>query len=87
VNQGGVAGLFPPGYSVHHLAGNVAEWCKAREEGQQRAQIVGGRYADSNKKKFTGDLPDTLPLWDTRPGYGFRGVVRPAQFFEELLPQ
>jgi serine/threonine protein kinase/formylglycine-generating enzyme required for sulfatase activity len=86
VNDRGIARAFPPGDPVHHLAGNVAEWLKARDAAARESLLVGGRYMDANEKKFTGELPDRLPLSESRAGYGFRGVLRPADFFADLLP-
>jgi formylglycine-generating enzyme required for sulfatase activity len=86
VDMGGVAVAFPPAYRVHHLSGNVAEWCQADRADATTAPLVGGRYADSSEKKFLGEAPDYTPLDDSRRGYGFRCVLRPADFFEGLVP-
>jgi hypothetical protein len=85
VDQGGVAVSFATTYRVHYLSGNVAEWCRV-EEGVSTAPLVGGRYADSSTKKLQGEVPDNSPLGDSRRGYGFRCVLRPADFFAGLLP-
>jgi formylglycine-generating enzyme required for sulfatase activity len=87
VTKSGTARGFPSQYSVHHLAGNVAEWCKAEEEGAQRAPLVGGRYLDTDRRYFTGERRDYLPLDSSGRGYGFRGVARPKDFFAGLLPK
>ena len=86
VDMGGVAVAFPPAYRVHHLSGNVAEWCKVDRPEASTAFLVGGRYADSIEKKFNGETPDNTPLEDSRRGYGFRCVLRPVDFFAGLLP-
>jgi len=86
VDLGGVAVAFPPTYRVHHLSGNVAEWCRVDRTDAGNAPLVGGRYADSSEKKFLGEAPDYSPLEDSRRGYGFRCILRPVDFFAGLLP-
>jgi formylglycine-generating enzyme required for sulfatase activity/tRNA A-37 threonylcarbamoyl transferase component Bud32 len=86
VNDRGLARAFPRGDPVHHLSGNVAEWVKVRDASARDSLLIGGRYTDTNEKKFTGEAPDRLPLSESRAGYGFRGVLRPADFFADLLP-
>jgi hypothetical protein len=72
---------------VYHLSGNVAEWVKA-QPGADTAQLIGGSYKDREKReKFNGEVPDNRELRRSLRGYGFRGVVRPAEFFGDLLPK
>jgi len=85
VDQGGECVNFQFPYAVHHLSGNVAEWVRA-DEGARRSQLLGGSY-DSTKRYFSGEGRINMDLNDTRRGYGFRGVVRPGDFFESLKPK
>jgi formylglycine-generating enzyme required for sulfatase activity len=72
---------------VYHLSGNVAEWVKALP-GAETAQLIGGSYKDREKReKFNGEVPDNRELRRSLRGYGFRGVVRPREFFRDLLPK
>ena len=86
VNKGGKALGFG-GPFVHHLAGNVAEWTKPRSGKDRKAHLVGGRYTDADEGHFTGENRDVMELEETARGYGFRGVIRPAEFFADLLPK
>ncbi|MBI4585438.1 MAG: protein kinase [Planctomycetes bacterium] len=86
VNRGGIVQGFSSQYSVHHLAGNVAEWLKVKGKGTRQSQLAGGCYLNNDEDHFTGKNRDTMALNDTRQGYGFRGVVRPKEFFKGLLP-
>ena len=87
VSQSGEARGFPPRFSVHHLAGNVAEWCKVQDQEAKRAQLLGGRYLDTDPRYFIGERRDSLPLGASGRGYGFRGVVRPREVFADLIPK
>jgi hypothetical protein len=86
VDQSGETRGFPSRCSVHHLAGNVAEWCLAETGEPGRAELVGGRFADTDRRYFTGERRDILPLSTRSRGYGFRGVIRPRAFFGGLVP-
>lgn len=86
VRRSAAARAFPARHSVHHLAGNVAEWCKAPSEDAARAPLVGGSYLDSDRRCWTGERRDFAPLGTQRRGYGFRGVLRPREFFADLAP-
>ncbi|MGH9363097.1 MAG: SUMF1/EgtB/PvdO family nonheme iron enzyme, partial [Thermoanaerobaculia bacterium] len=87
VGQGAVAARFPRSdSSVHHLAGNVSEWTRAKE-GEDHAEAVGGSYRDTSERLFSGESGDPASLSDTRRGRGFRGVIRPEDFFRGLLPE
>ncbi len=86
VDRGGQSRALAGARTVHHIVGNVAEWLKASSNDGVRAQVVGGRYLDSREEYFTGELRDTMEQHDTRRGYGFRGIVRPAQVLAELMP-
>ncbi len=86
VTKGGTTiGFSSP--SVHHLAGNVAEWIKMRKPDSKTAALVGGRYLDQEEGYFSGERLDYLDPRESGPGYGFRGVIRPKEFFADLLPQ
>lgn len=88
VKVGGLVLGFTPRNSVHHLAGNVAEWCKA-PEGEERAYVAGGRYRDGKReyKYFKGERIPRERLSEIRSGYGFRSVLRVKEFFKDLLPE
>jgi hypothetical protein len=80
VDEGGLAvGLAPP---VHHLAGNAEQWTKAK---RGAALVVGGRFDDSDERRFSGEQPRVVgdvardPSGICRPG--LRGVVRPRDYF------
>jgi formylglycine-generating enzyme required for sulfatase activity/tRNA A-37 threonylcarbamoyl transferase component Bud32 len=86
VQRGSVAKAASRERSVHHLSGNAAEWLKAKGEART-AQLVGGRYLDGSERYLSGERRDTLPLHESGRGYGFRGVLRPRDFFDGLLPE
>mgnify|MGYP005834160115 CR=1 FL=1 len=86
VRRSAAARAFPARHSVHHLAGNVAEWCKAPSGDAARAPLVGGSYLDSDRRYWTGERRDLAPLGTQRRGYGFRGVLRPRELFADLAP-
>ncbi len=85
VGEGGEGRLFPNHSSVHHLSGNAAEWTQPGT-GQKDAVLIGGRYLDSGESYFTGERLQILALHEVRQGCGFRGIIRPDEFFEGLLP-
>jgi formylglycine-generating enzyme required for sulfatase activity/tRNA A-37 threonylcarbamoyl transferase component Bud32 len=87
VDQAYLARAFPPQHPVHHIAGNVAEWCKVEDERASQAQLVGGRFLDTDRRYFSGERRDALPLARSGRGYGFRGVLRPEEFFGDLRPR
>jgi len=80
VDEGGLAiGFKPP---VHHLAGNAEQWTKAK---RGAAFVLGGRFDDSDERRFSGEQPRVVgdvardPSGICRPG--LRGVVRPRDYF------
>ncbi len=85
VIEGGKGRMFPDHSSVHHLSGNAAEWTQP-EKGQKEAVLIGGRYDDTVEGYFTGERQQALSLSDILAGCGFRGVIRPDEFFADLLP-
>ncbi|HVR73282.1 MAG TPA: SUMF1/EgtB/PvdO family nonheme iron enzyme, partial [Planctomycetota bacterium] len=88
VDRGGTARNFPddPGSSVHHLSGNVAEWCEVEGEQARDTRLVGGSYRDKEDRKFTGEVREKRSLDEAQEGFGLRGVLRPEAFLEGLLP-
>jgi formylglycine-generating enzyme required for sulfatase activity len=86
VNSGPGARGSRPLLPVHHLSGNAAEWTLV-EKGARTARVVGGSYRDSDEKLFSGERWVTMELLDTRLGFGFRGVLRPREFFAAQSPR
>ena len=95
VGSGGEAFAFS-GTPVHHLSGNVDEWLQLPQTpagDPPQACAIGGNYTDFDADRFSGELRRYFDV--TRPAQhvGFRGVVRPRDFFstrsggEELLPK
>jgi formylglycine-generating enzyme required for sulfatase activity len=70
---------------VRHLAGNVAEWCKA-PAGAEESFLAGGSYDHREPRVFRGEDLVKARLFENRKGFGFRGVLRPRDVFKELLP-
>ncbi|MBN2492838.1 MAG: SUMF1/EgtB/PvdO family nonheme iron enzyme, partial [Planctomycetes bacterium] len=82
VKAGGIVmGLTP---SVHHLAGNVAEWTRM-EEGAARGRLLGGSYLHSDERYYSGELREEKLPSEGAHGCGFRGVVRPKDLFRDLI--
>jgi tRNA A-37 threonylcarbamoyl transferase component Bud32 len=86
VRRGGKSRSAGFSLSTHHLSGNAAEWLEVQDEAARTAQLVGGRYLDDDEACFSGERRDSVDLSESRRGYGFRGVLRPRQFFAGLLP-
>ena len=83
VDVGGVAIGFGSA-KVHHLAGNVEEWTAAAPAGGGRleSRVVGGGYDDEEESRFSGEQPRYVDVTaDPEFSVGFRGVLRPRDFF------
>ena len=83
---------FPVSHSVHHLLGNVAEWCRWTPAEDVQPVIAGRRYLDNFPRKTqAGRLFSHFirrRAWnEARPGVGFRTVVSPREVFGDLLPK
>jgi formylglycine-generating enzyme required for sulfatase activity len=84
VDQGGVALSYnKAGQSVHHLAGNAAEWTRP-EKGARSAPLMGGSYRDTDERYCSGERTIAMDLGESRRCCGFRGVLRPREFFGAL---
>ena len=84
VRQGGEVFGYRLSLSVHHLADNVAEWCKMEAGGGRRmARLAGCRYLDRLR---SDRVPPPRRVDSVAAGYGFRGIVRVADVFAELIP-
>ena len=66
--------------------GAVPSWTKARAA-ESRAEVAGGSYRDRGDRFFSGETAVQLELTDARRTFGFRGVLRPREFFADLLPR
>lgn len=88
VDRGEQAAGFKNGPSVHHLAGNVAEWLLDDGNGRE-AELAGGAYSDraSRESRFAGEDRYREVKRERLSKYGLRGVLRPAEFFGELAPK
>lgn len=88
VDSGEEAAGFTGRNRVHHLAGNVAEWLHA-DPSSNEARLAGAAYSDSEarEERLTGE---DFYIDRKRTGnakYGFRGILRPKDFFGELVPK
>jgi tRNA A-37 threonylcarbamoyl transferase component Bud32 len=82
VDAGGLSWRAAEGVTLHHLAGNVAEWLAA-DVGATVGQLAGGRFNDTSETKAReqaeGKLLDSDKA-DARRGFGFRVALRPLGF-------
>jgi len=84
VSAGGLVLSLHP--AVHHLAGNVAEWTRL-DAGAKEARLVGGSYLQSDERYYSGERYIEKSPAEYPQGGGFRGVLRPRQFFGGLAPK
>lgn len=92
VSRGGRARLYPESRSVHHLAGNVAEWLRDPRYGKT-FELVGGMCHDEHKSKaekmrlYAGELLRPAERTADDEGFGFRGVIDVGAWFADLQPE
>jgi len=79
--------------TIHHLAGNMAEWLKVDDvRGTKYGKLIGGSYSEVGRgiqeqlKLYAGEKCLRAELWKKEEGFGFRGVLRPRTYFADLVP-
>ncbi|MEO6593541.1 MAG: bifunctional serine/threonine-protein kinase/formylglycine-generating enzyme family protein [Planctomycetota bacterium] len=87
--QGGKS--WRPGDSIHHLAGNVAEWLEAVGAGVS-GELAGGSYRDNDAMNAVKDLAQGKEFTPARLsgndlGFGFRLILRPRSFLKSKFPE
>ncbi|MBL9076617.1 MAG: protein kinase [Planctomycetes bacterium] len=89
VTQGARSWRSNGGKTVHHIAGNAAEWLD-REGNAPSGWLAGGRCqdlpADARRRAEGSDFHEAS-LGKALPGFGFRLILRPRQFLGADLPQ
>jgi formylglycine-generating enzyme required for sulfatase activity/tRNA A-37 threonylcarbamoyl transferase component Bud32 len=93
VDEGGIALGFGT-IKVHHLSGNVQQWTQAvpGSGGRPESRVIGGSFDDDDEGKFSGEQPRFVSVeGDEYSNFsiGFRGVLRPRDFFaaKKLAPK
>jgi serine/threonine-protein kinase len=88
VTAGGRSWRSDGGQTVHHLAGNVAEWLECAP-GASAGQLAGGRCQDAladARRRAAGEDFHEASLGKALDGFGFRVVLRPRQFLGADFP-
>jgi formylglycine-generating enzyme required for sulfatase activity/tRNA A-37 threonylcarbamoyl transferase component Bud32 len=89
VSQGGYAWRFGGHRSVHHLAGNVAEWVGPATDDGRYAFVVGGSYRDNRsrvnqrRERYAGVVALRLGAAEADKTVGFRLAVSPRDALRE----